>query len=128
SEKEVEVRALFEAQAEEASLAEFRRVGIEFQERLEREFGASLERFRLVQDLFLPENMQGEFAVWNSAVFPKHKAPSFKAYLNPQASGEENSHELVKEGLARLGLTNVWSRLQETALRRGPHLDELKYF
>ena len=128
SEKEVEVRALFEAQAEVASLPAFREVGIAFQERLEREFGASLERFRRVQDLFLPENMQGEFAVWNSAVFPKHKKPSFKAYLNPQACGEGNSRELVKEGLARLGLTNVWSRLEETVLRRGPHVDELKYF
>lgn len=128
SNNEVEVRALFEAQAQEATLSAFREAGLVYQERLEREFGASLERFRRVQDLFLPEDMQGEFAVWNSAVFPKHKAPQFKAYLNPQARGVENAHELVKEGLARLGLTKVWNKLEETVLQRGPHMDELKYF
>jgi DMATS type aromatic prenyltransferase len=128
SKHDVEVRALFETQADEPTLPAFREVGIAFQERLEREFGASLERFRLVQDLFLPEDMEGEFAVWNSAVFPKHKAPSFKAYLNPHARGVDHSHELVKEGLARLGLGNVWSTLKQTILRRGPQVDELKYF
>jgi len=128
SKHEVEVRALFETQADEPTLPAFRKVGIAFQERLEREFGASLERFRRVQDLFLPEDMDGEFAVWNSAVFPKHKAPEFKAYLNPQAQGVEHSHELVKQGLERLGLASVWSKLEQTILRRGPHVDELKYF
>jgi len=125
---DVEVRVLFEPQADEPTLAAHRVAGIAFNERLERDFGADLERFRLLKDAFLPPNMQGPFAVWSSAVFARGKAPSFKAYLNPQAHGAEHAAELVKEGLARLGLSKVWKGLEATVLRRGPELDELKYF
>lgn len=128
ADKDIEVRALFEAQAATNSVADFRTTGLEFQERLERDYGADLTRFRLIQDLFIPENIQGVFAVWNSVVFSRRRPPQFKAYLNPQAQGVSESHRLVREGLRRLGLDNVWDRLEQTALRRGPHVDELKYF
>ena len=124
----VEVRALFEPQAKEPTLAAHRAVGIEFNERLEREFGANLDRFRAIRELFLPEGMQGQFAVWSSVVFARGQAPAFKAYLNPLAQGAAHAPELVREGLARLGLGHTWPSLERTALRRGPHLDELKYF
>ena len=119
---------LFEPQAEEPTLAAHRLAGIAFNERLERDFGANLERFELLRDVFLPENMQGPFAVWSSAVFARGRAPGFKAYLNPLAHGAEHAQELVKEGLARLGLAKVWQSLEHTVLRRGSDLDELKYF
>jgi DMATS type aromatic prenyltransferase len=124
----VEVRALFEPQAAEPTLAAQRTVGIEFNERLEREFGANLERFRLIRELFLPEGMQGQFAVWSSVVFAHGQPPAFKAYLNPLARGAAHASELVREGLARLGLGHTWPSLERTALRRGRELDELKYF
>lgn len=126
--EQVEVRVLFEPQADEPTIAAHREAGIAFNERLEREFGANLERFRRLSDLFLPTDMQGPFAVWSSAVFARGHAPSFKAYLNPQAHGAEHATELVREGLARLGLARTWQSLERTVLRRGPALDELKYF
>jgi DMATS type aromatic prenyltransferase len=123
-----EVRVLFEPQGDEPTLASFRSAGLLFNERLEREFGASLARFRLLQDLFLPEGMEGPFAVWSSAVFAPGERPSFKAYFNPQARGTEQAESLVKEALQRLGLHRAWSALEQSAVRRGPVLDELKYF
>ncbi|HEY3493460.1 MAG TPA: tryptophan dimethylallyltransferase family protein, partial [Polyangiaceae bacterium] len=124
----VDVRVLFEPQAARPVLHDYRDAALSFQARLEREFGASLQRFRQVEDLFVPEDMQGPFAIWSSAVFSPRKAPSFKAYLNPQARGIEHSHALVREGLERLGFSRAWINLESTVLRRGPELDELKYF
>jgi len=124
----VEVRVLFEPQADEPTIAAHRVAGIEFNERLKREFGANLDRFDKLRDLFLPEGMEGPFGVWSSAVFSRGQAPAFKAYLNPQARGPENAPELVREGLARLGLAHCWPSLERSVMRRGPELDELKYF
>jgi DMATS type aromatic prenyltransferase len=124
----VEVRVLFEPQADEPTVRAHRDVGIAFNERLEREFGANLAQFRKLQDLFLPDDPQGPFAVWSSAVFSPGKPPSFKAYLNPQVHGADQAQDVVIEGLARLGLLESWPKLTRTVLRRGPELDELKYF
>ena len=61
-------------------------------------------------------------------MFRRTGRPSFKAYLNPQANGPSEAEAMVKEGLERLGMGEAWKTLSETVLRRGPHLDELKYF
>lgn len=127
ADNDVEVRALFETQANEPTMEAFRAAGLAFQDRLEREFGATLERLRRVQDLFLPTKMQGEFAIWNAVVFDRD-GPKFKAYLNPQAQGYPNSGRLIREALARLEIDASWDMLEETILARGPELDELKYF
>jgi DMATS type aromatic prenyltransferase len=124
----VDVRVLFEPQAEQPVIRDYRAVGLDFQERLEREFGANLARYRQIRDLFLPADMHGPFAIWSSAVFSRGHAPAFKAYLNPQAHGAEHAPELVREGLERLGFSAAWQNLDETVLRRGHELDELKYF
>ena len=123
-----EVRVLFEVQAEQPTLQAQREVGLAFAERLQREFGADLTRFREVEDLFLPADMAGTFSVWYSAVFPLSKAPQFKAYFNPQAQGPARAQALVEQALRRLGLPRSWPELTRTAMRRGPYLDELKYF
>lgn len=123
-----EVRVLFEPAGEAPTVAAHRAAGLEFNRRLEREFGADVRRFRDVQDLFLPENMQGPFAVWSSAVFRPGAPPSFKAYFNPNAQGAERAHELVEEALHRLGLGKAWQNLRAHVLQRGSKLDELKYF
>jgi hypothetical protein len=123
-----DVRMLFETQAAEPTLAAYRAAGLAFQERLGREFGADLRRFRKVQDLFLPEDMEGPFAVWNSVVFSRGRPPLFKAYFNPQARGRGRAPALVEEALERLGLHRAWAGLCRAAVRRGPHLDEVKYF
>jgi Tryptophan dimethylallyltransferase len=123
-----EVRALFEPEGEEPTISAYRAAGIAFNQRLEREFGASLRRFRDVQDLFLPETMQGPFAVWSSVVFAPKRPPVFKAYFNPNAQGADHAHDLVEEALSRLGLGSAWQSLSEHILARGAKLDELKYF
>jgi len=125
---EAEVRALFEPAGEAPTLASYRAAGLEFNRSLEREFGADLRRFREVQDLFLPEQMTGPFAVWSSAVFRRGRPPAFKAYFNPNAQGSDNAPDLVHEALQRLGLGRAWSSLAQHILARGAKLDELKYF
>jgi len=123
-----EVRVLFEPQGDQPTLSAYRAAALELHERLEREFGADLRRFRLVSDLFLPEDMQGPFALWSSAVFSPGRAPLFKAYFNAQARGPGQAQALVKDALMRLGLRRSWPAISRSVLRRGPYLDELKYF
>jgi len=123
-----EVRVLFEPQGEVQSLNSNRAAALAAHEELAREFGADLTRFRQVQDLFLPESMQGPFALWSAAVFARDKAPSFKAYFNVQARGPGQSPCLVEEALRRLGMPKAWSEIATHLAHRGPHYDELKYF
>jgi hypothetical protein len=123
-----EVRVLFEPQTEEPTLSAYRAAGIRFNERLERDFGADLTRFRLIEDLFLPEDMKSHFAVWSAVSFGRGSAPTFKAYFNPQARGREHAHAVLKEALRRLGMPEALSSLSETALRRGPDLDVPSFF
>jgi hypothetical protein len=123
-----EVRILLEPQGDEPTVESFRAAAIAYFERLEREFGVSLARFRRVQDLFAPRGMQGPFAIWTSAVFRREGPPTFKAYFNPQARGLGQADALVEEGLCRLGFSRSWASLAATSTRRGPLLDEIKYF
>lgn len=122
-----EVRVLFEPQGAENTLASHRQAALEMHEELERSYGAHLGRLRRIQDLFLPEQMRGPFALWSAVVFSAHRPPAFKAYCNPQAQGVGRSAALVQEALKRLGMRNAWPRLSRALLRRGPHYDELKY-
>lgn len=122
-----EVRVLFEPQANEPTLAAYRREGLAFHERIARDYGADLSRFRLLEDVFLPPDLQGAFAVWSSVVFPRGGAPAFKTYFNPQARGPEHARRLVEIALDRLGMHSALAHLEQTALRRG-ELDEVKYF
>jgi DMATS type aromatic prenyltransferase len=123
-----EVRVLFEVQAIEPTLPAYRIAALAFMRRLEEEFGADLQRFRQVQDLFLPEAMHGPFALWQAVVFPRGAAPEFKVYFNPQARGQGRTQAVIAEALRRLGFPHVWPSLIRTTLRRGAYLDELRYF
>ncbi len=127
SEGRAEVRVLLEAQGEEPTLDAFRAAALALNRRLEDQFGADLTRFRAVADLFVPEDMQGPFALWHSAVFAPGRPPSFKAYLNAHARGPARAEALVKEALRRLDLPGSWDALTAGPLRRGAYLDEIKY-
>ncbi|HEY9851930.1 MAG TPA: tryptophan dimethylallyltransferase family protein [Leptolyngbyaceae cyanobacterium] len=127
SEGRVQVRVLLEAPGEEPTLISYRAAALAFTERIECEFGADLTRFRKIQDIFLPEKMQGKFALWHSVVFDREQPPQFKAYFNPQALGETRAQSLTEKALHRLGIDYAWSSICQTA-QRGPYLDELKYF
>lgn len=122
-----DVRVLFEAQADEPTVEAFRAAGLALHGRLEREFGATLDRFRRLQDLFAPKGMHGPFGLWSAVVFSRGRRPSFKTYFNPQALGVDHAPALVEEALGRLGLERTWASLMLSVLRRG-RLDELKYF
>lgn len=123
-----EVRVLMEAQAGEPTLAAQRRAGLAFNDRLAVEFGADLSRLELVRDLFLPEDMQGVFGIWHAVCFSPGRAPTFKAYLNPQARGVEHSRALTEEALVRLGFGRAFATIARTQARRGTQADEIKYF
>lgn len=123
-----EVRVLFEPQGEQPSLSSNRAAALAMHEELARDYGADLSRFRKVQDLFLPDELHGPFALWSAVVFARGKAPSFKAYFNTQARGVSQASLLVQEGLRRLGMPREWPRIAKHMAYRGPHLDELKYF
>ena len=123
-----EVRVLMEVQGDSPTVQSQRVAGLIFNEMLEHEFGASLERLRFIQDLFLPEKIQSSFAIWNAVVFSQGREPSFKIYLNPQAQGLERTQALIEEALIRLGFPGAWSVLNQTVARRGSQLDEIKYF
>lgn len=126
--KRAEIRVLFEPLGEEPHVRSFRRASLRFHDRLARDYHADLSRFRAIEDLFLPETMEGPFAAWSSVVFSPSEAPTFKTYLNPQARGRGRAESLVENALERLGMTRAFSIFRETRLRRGPKLDELKYF
>ena len=123
-----EVRALFEPQADEPTVRARRDAGLALHERLRRDYDADLARFKLLEELFLPDDMDGPFALWSSVVFTRGAAPAFKAYFNPQARGRQNAPALVDEALRRLGMPRAMAALRASSLRRGPELDELKYF
>lgn len=124
---EPELRILFEAQGERSSLASFWEAGLALNERLAREHGADLERFRLVEDLFRPADPTQSFAIWHSVCLFAESKPAWKIYLNPQAQGRGRAAAVVEEALVRLGYPNAWPALSAIAGRRGPDLDELKY-
>jgi DMATS type aromatic prenyltransferase len=123
-----DVRVLFEPQASVPTISAYRQASLALHDRLEREFGADLRRFRQVQDVFAPEDMSGPFAIWCSAVFSPGNFPVFKSYFNTQARGVGLAPALVEDALSRLGMRNAWGAIGQSIARRGPYLDELKYF
>jgi DMATS type aromatic prenyltransferase len=89
-------------------------------ERLAGEWGASLDSFRRVADLFEPRSgAPARFAVWHSAVLGEPEHPDFKVYLNPAVHGAAESSRLSSTALERLGLLSAWHQLSARALRRG---------
>jgi DMATS type aromatic prenyltransferase len=75
-------------------------------------------RFDAIQDLFLPAEPLGGFAVWYSAIFREGSAPLLKAYFNPQVSGPANAPELVAEALRRLGIGHAYREVAGHAVTR----------
>ncbi|MET0342672.1 MAG: tryptophan dimethylallyltransferase family protein [Polyangiales bacterium] len=128
TEGDAALRLLFEPQPARPTLDAAREAGLAFLDALETIPGVDLTRFRRVQDLFLPERMHGRFALWISVVFARGAEPEYKVYLDPHARGAAEAPALVEEALDRLGLPHAWASLRESALRRGPVLDETKYF
>lgn len=119
--EEPELRFLIEAQTPESpTLASNWFAGWAMCERLEREFGVSLERLRLIEELFVPTSACPRFALWHAVCFREGRAPDFKVYLNPLAWGREQAHALVAEAMRRLGMAESVRYLPERAPQDTP--------
>jgi DMATS type aromatic prenyltransferase len=123
-----EVRVLVEAQGETPTLRAQQQAGRALSARLERDFGADLGRLRRVEDLFLPADPRGDFALWHAASFRGGRPIDSKVYLNLQARGRPLAPALAEEALVRLGMSRAWPSFARIAASRGFDADELLYF
>jgi DMATS type aromatic prenyltransferase len=116
-----ELRMLVEAQADEASVFAQWDAGRALSTRLERDYGAVLERLRGIEDLFEIEDPTCRFGMWHAVTVSGEARPEFKVYLNPNAKGPARAAEIVGEAMARLGFGDALSTLPLDA-------GDLKYF
>jgi DMATS type aromatic prenyltransferase len=123
------LRLLTEPQdAAHPSLGASWRLANELHEELARDWGASLEAFQHIAELFAPgPSATARFSIWHSAIMGHPRDPEFKVYLNPAINGAADSERVLEEALARLGLLDVWRDLAGSVLRSGG-LDEPVYF
>ncbi|HYP74401.1 MAG TPA: tryptophan dimethylallyltransferase family protein [Polyangiaceae bacterium] len=110
----VELRLLFEAQAQAPSLHANQAAAVALNQKLAQRYGVDLSRFVQLQDLFCPEDPQGPFSLWHAACFDRAGQPDFKIYLNPRVHCGTSGQQLTTEGVARLGL----SRAADSVIRR----------
>lgn len=122
-----ELRILVEALGSPPSLASNREAALALTDLLVSECEADRRRFDAIADLFLPEDLQGNFAIWHAVSFWPNRPPEMKLYLDPQARGRNKAASLIEEALVRLGLPKAYSHIARTAGARGPYLDEYKY-
>jgi DMATS type aromatic prenyltransferase len=123
-----ELRILLEAQGSEPNLQSNWEAGLNLNHYLAERYQVSLDRFKQIEDLFVPTNPDASFSIWHSACFYPDKEPSFKIYLNPQAQSESRAAATCEESLVRLGFDRAWSGLAEIAAKRGSEKDKFAYF
>jgi hypothetical protein len=114
-----EVRFLVEAQGEPTTLQSSWVDGLAMCERLQREFGVSLERLARVLELFEPRNPEARFSLWHAFGMRAGGTPDLKVYLNPMARGPGQASTLVEEALSRLGFTSSWRFISREVMHRG---------
>lgn len=112
------LRVLAEKLADEPSPGANLRATRDLLTSLEQRYDLSLDRLRAVEDLFLTDEPQGEFAWWYSFIFGPDSMPKFKIYINPAMHGAEHAPDLVERALRRLGLAGAWATIRENALTR----------
>ncbi|KAI1648427.1 uncharacterized protein F4817DRAFT_314713 [Daldinia loculata] len=122
---DAQLRFLIEAQSEENSLVRFQESARRLNSDIVTKYNASvsLDRYSLIQDLFLPDEPNGVFAAWHSCASTK-KGLEWKIYLNPSVSGKGNALSTTGEAFERLGLGNAWV-LVESIMTPG---DSIIYF
>ena len=122
-----EIRFLIEAQNHPTTLQTSWDDGLALNERLNKEFGLSLEHFNRVKDLFEPHNPQARFSLWHAFCLKPDRGAEVKVYLNPQARGPEHANAIVEEALSRLGFAHAWRFLSQVVMKRGAQ-DSVLYF
>jgi DMATS type aromatic prenyltransferase len=125
---QAELRVLLEAQGTEPTLQSNWQAGLKLNQYLAEHFNVSLDRFRQIEDLFVPTNPDAKFSMWHAACFSHDKEPVFKIYLNPQAKKRNLTAAVVEESLVRLGFPFAWAGLADIAAQRGPDKDDFPYF
>jgi hypothetical protein len=89
-----EIRLLFEVQGDRPSLSSNYKKACLFNEKLV-EWGASLDRFDSIKELYRPTSRLSKFGLWHAYCFRNDADPDIKIYLNPQAHGESENHALT---------------------------------
>jgi len=123
-----ELRFMVEPMGRQPSLAANRAASFALLRSLARDYPLNLDRLATIEDLFLPEISDGAFAMWIAVSFTAGGGPEFKIYLTPEAHGVTRAPSIVHEAMDRLGYGRAWSTIDGVLARRGPGLDELKYF
>ena len=116
-ENRAELRVLLEAQGAEPNLQSNWEAGLKLNQYLAERYNVSLDRFRQIEDLFLPTNPDAKFTIWHAVCFYPDKEPEFKLYLNPQSQHNHRAAAVVEESFVRLGFPHAWIGLAEIALR-----------
>jgi len=121
------LRMLVEPIADGSGVRANNRVALRVLDELAERFGLSLDQFREIWGLFVPDEPCGRFGIWYSVIFRRNAAPDFKVYFNPAALGEEHAPALVSEALSRLGFENAYDLVSDRAAGRDG-LDRLTFF
>ena len=114
-----ELRLLLEAQATVPSLHANQLAAKALNERVAQQFGVDFSLFDQLQGLFCPTDPHGPFSLWHAVCFDASGRPDFKVYLNPQVVAGVSGQDLITEGVARLGLSNVAKPFIEQLVARG---------
>lgn len=128
SEGSVELRILFEAQANTPTLTNNQAQALLVNQCLRDDYQVNLQRLEMVRDLFLPAAPQGAFSLWHAVCLNVGQPPQFKAYLNPAVQGLASASDLVHEAMQRLGFGPATEKLIARYRRRGCSLDPISYF
>ncbi len=120
-----ELRFSMEVIEGDSSISGKRLSAILFTEKLKKLYHLDLEKFNLIKDIFLPEKIQGKFAMFHSVCFSLDGPPSFKLYLNARAA-ERDALSAIQLGLERLGYQS--NDVLKEILKRGEPLDQVVYF
>jgi DMATS type aromatic prenyltransferase len=122
-----ELRILVEAQGDPPSHETNWKAGLSLSRRLHDMYGLDLARQEAVAPLFEPQRDDARLGIWHAVSLRRDKPPEVKIYFDAQARGRWRAPALVEEALDRLGLDAAWPAIANMG-RRGPELDELKYF
>ncbi|WP_202523324.1 MULTISPECIES: tryptophan dimethylallyltransferase family protein [Kitasatospora] len=105
------LRVLLEPASGFGDLGESSRLGLRALRSLARRWDIATDQLDLVQDLFLPDDPQGSFALWIALELTPGGTPRMKVYLNPAATGPDRAAATIREALRRLGHHQAYDSL-----------------
>ncbi len=115
-----EIQAYVDPQGDPPTLSSNQHAARELLATVSERFNVSLERFRAIEGLFLPEDPQPPFSLWLGVSWQPGRNILPKIYLNPQVRGSAEGPELMAEAMERLGLRAAWRSVEQVlSLRDG---------